>query len=89
MLTADEVALVGGLGGEDNRTFYLYNEDNYWILSPSCYNDSHAFGFTVYTRLDDDSAVRYTKGLRPAISIKSGTPVVKGTGTISDPYVIE
>ena len=28
-------------------------------------------------------------GLRPVVSLKPGTPVVRGSGTVEDPYVIE
>ena len=34
LITADEVIYAGGFGGKENRDFYLYNEKNYWTMTP-------------------------------------------------------
>ena len=88
MITSDEVMLAGGR--ITNTTFYLYTGKDYWTMSPSNFNFD-AFQFLVaynggmYGNYDVYSNYY---GLRPVISLKTGTPVVSGTGTIVDPYII-
>ncbi len=89
MITEDEAVLAGGLAGTQNTTFYLNNESYYWSLSPYNFDNISAYGFYVY----DGGVYRYyvngAYGLRPAVSLKLGTVVSSGTGTVTDPYVIE
>ena len=90
LLTEDEMVLAGGLASSAN-TFYLYNGNtNYWSLSPSNFSFGHASEFT----LGNDGFLGYgiayySYGLRPAISIKPGQLITKGTGTTTDPYIVE
>ena len=90
LLTEDEMVLAGGLAGTTNSSFYLNNSSNYWLLSSYSFSGDAAIVFI----LDNGGALRYsggtsTNGLRPAISLKPGTIVSRGTGTGADPYVIE
>ena len=91
MITADEMVLAGGEVGQPNGTFYLTTGQTYWSLSPNRFgNYDGAYEF----RLSGDGSVatyyvNYSYGLRPSVSLKPGTPVVSGTGTLQDPYVIE
>ena len=89
MITEDEMVLAGGLAGSQSQ-FYLNNGSAYyWSLSPSFFSIDLGFGFTVdYGRITY-GYVTTTSGLRPAVSLKPGTPVASGTGTASDPFVIE
>ena len=87
MLTIDEMVLAGGSGS--TGTFYLNSGSNYyWSLSPSNFFNDYAREFFVRSGLIDYSAVDNSVGLRPAVSLKPGTPVVNGDGTATSPYRI-
>ena len=89
LLTEDEMVLAGGLAGTTNASFYLNNGSNYWSLSPYGFVYSGASEFSLVYGGISYNGVDYTGGLRPAVSLKPGTPVVRGSGTVDDPYVIE
>ena len=88
LLTEDEIVLAGGLAGSSS-TFYLNNgSTNYWSLSPSDFDTCIIDEFVVYYGNIFDLYVTNTYGLRPAVSLKPGTPVVSGDGTTNNPYKI-
>ena len=86
LITADEVAFAGGVYGLNNTSYYLYNNANYWTLSPFDY-DSWACVFRVNSSgyLDDNGWVNYAYGVRPVINLKSAIAIT-GSGTTSDPF---
>lgn len=92
LLTVDEVVFAGGLYGEENSEYYLYNEeiDNlWWILSLSKEDDDTFYPFLVNEKgeiVDNVSGFLY-RGFRPVISLNRNV-LVTGTGTIDDPYVV-
>ena len=45
LITADEVALAGGVNNTTNTNYYLYNSLYFWTLSPACFypNSSGAY----------------------------------------------
>ena len=87
MLTVDEMMLAGGTG--NMGTFYLNSGSNiYWSLSPSHFGYGDAIEFSVYNDGIYYYNVYYSNGLRPAVSLKPGTPVVNGDGTATSPYRI-
>ena len=88
MITEDEAVLAGGLSGTQNTTFYLNNESYYWSLSPYGFNVNRANGFVVSYGGVIDNYVDNPRGLRPAVSLKPGTPVISGDGTVTSPYII-
>ncbi len=95
LLTIDEIVFAGGERYSANTTFYLYeNATNtfWWSLTPGAYGGGDTAvktwgykngGEYVFVDADDTNGA-----LRPAISLKSITAISKGTGTSSDPYVI-
>ncbi len=87
MLTEDEMVLAGGVYGQTNGAFYLTIGNWYWSLSPS-YFDHVADGFILYAGEIYYDAMNFAGGLRPAVSLKPGTPVISGEGTVSSPYRI-
>ena len=89
LLTLDELVLAGGLAGTQNTSFYLNGGSYYWFLSPDSFDERGAREFTMGSGDIRGSDVSNTGGLRPVVSLKPGTPVVKGTGTVNNPYVIE
>ena len=89
MLTEDEMVLAGGVSGQTNGAFYLTTGNWYWSLSPSDFYNDGAREFDLYTYGSVNSNdVYYAGGLRPAVSLKPGTPVISGEGTVSSPYLI-
>ena len=89
LLTEDEIVLAGGVAGVTNGSFYLTSGAPWWSLSPYAFNGSYAFEFYVISLgALSDGYVRNSIGVRPSVSLKPGTPVVSGTGTVTDPYVI-
>ena len=88
LLTEDEMVLAGGLAGSQSQ-FYLNNGSTYyWSLSPFDFYYNDAFEFVVYNGYIDDYHVSNSCGLRPSVSLKPGTPVISGDGTVTSPYVI-
>ena len=91
MITLDEAVLAGATISNKNIKYYLYTGKDYWTMSP---NKFITYGL-VYSI--DDGGMLYSvnvdhsegKGIRPVISIKPGLSVIRGTGTVLDPYVVE
>ena len=97
LLTSDEMTLAGGKGGSSgstSSTFYLASGASYWSLSPYSFSDSYAGVFIVKgfgslsDGIMDNNLVLNPVGLRPAVSLKPGMPVISGEGTALSPYVI-
>ena len=92
LLTVDEVVFAGGLYGEENSEYYLYNEaiDNlWWTLSLSKEDNDTFYPFLVNETgeiVDNISGSLY-RGFRPVISLNRNV-LVSGSGTIDDPYVV-
>ena len=90
MITIDEILLAGGKEGYSS-SFYLTTGQNYWSLSPYYFRSDFAFEFALDSSggvYNGQCYVDNSYGLRPAISLKPGMPVISGTGTVEDPYVI-
>jgi len=94
LLTADEIVLAGGLYGSNNTDYYLNvgSSNYYWALSPSVFNSILAFEFCVYTsgNLNNGHYVLNTVGVRPVVSLASGTSFSSGgDGSETAPFVVE
>ena len=92
LITADEVAMAGGVYKIANSNYYLYNGQYQWSLSPGRFypNSSRA---TVWRVSPSGSLipwdyVAYSLGVRPVINLKVDTLITKGDGTSSAPYKI-
>lgn len=103
LLTTDEAALAGSgynlsAGGAVESTFssnynynsYLRSGADFWLLSPSVRpKNGYAAGFVLTTKGHISySYVGYSFGVRPVISLVSGTRISSGSGTAIDPWVI-
>ncbi len=92
-LTADEAALAGS-GYSASTTPYHTNSFlrsgwNFWLLSPSSIITNSVFSFYLHGNgYLTGGAVHTTDGVRPTISLTSGTTPTSGTGTATDPWVI-
>ena len=90
LITADEVSLAGGVQWTDNKSYYLYTGQGYRALSASFWSSGFAYGFCVGSNGDlDNYSVGDSGGVRPVVSLRTSTLVTSGTGTETDPYVIE
>ena len=90
LISADEVAFAGGVNGSSNSSYYLYNNANYWTMSPSYYRSG--FGANVFI-VSSDGTLNYdrvysTDGVRPVINLKSAIAIT-GSGTTGDPFKVE
>ena len=92
LLTYDEVAMAGADWSSLNSNFYLYNGQDYWLLSSSDIGGS--VGTAYVGRVCSNGGlgsypVNYTIGIRPALSLKNDTVITSGIGTSLDPYIVE
>lgn len=96
LITADEASFAGSgsatatNGSAYNANSYLRSGSNFWLLSPD-YRASNgsARGFTLYSNGHLDYDYVYDgRGVRPAISLTSGTSAVDGTGTATSPWIV-
>ena len=89
LITADEVAMAGGVKGTSNNSYYLYTNQNYWSGSPSGSNgrlSAIASGFDVDSSGYVSSArVDNTYGPRPVVSLSSKAKLL-GNGTWNNVY---
>ena len=93
LITADEMAMAGGVFNTSNTNYYLYNGQYQWSLSPG--------NFDTYRSLADVWAVNPSGslnpwdyvgnsfGVRPVINLKADTLITKGDGTALNPYVVK
>ena len=97
LITADEVAYAGGVstgtGGTSNTSYYLYNGQNYKVMTPYAYfNDSGTTRATLFG-VDTNGVIRRfsnttsSHGVRPVININKNVEL-EGTGTSRDPFKI-
>ena len=90
LITADEVAMAGGVTGysNTNSSYYLYTNQFYWLGSPSYFNGSTATEFGVFSSgILGDGSVGNPSGARPVVSLSSKAKL-SGNGTYSNPYTV-
>ena len=93
LLTADEKAYAGAVFPIANTSYYLYHgDDNCWLLSPYFFYESTAYGFAGFVKTSVNLYANFLttpNGVRPTISLKSGTKIIYGgEGTIVNPYIV-
>ena len=92
LLTVDEVLFAGATINNENKSFYLYNEnitsDVYLMTSAKLLNNTYyPFVLSTTGKIESDVPGTYLRSVRPAITIIK-TAMVTGTGTIDDPYIL-
>ena len=90
LITADEVAMAGGIFDSDNSSYYLYTNQYYWLGSPFYFNSisSRAFEFYVFSSGNVVAdGVTHTYGARPVVSLSSKAKL-SGSGTYNDVYTV-
>jgi len=87
-ITADEAMYAGGKNA-NNTSYYLYNAQNYWTMSPYGWLGGAGVFFVQSGGNFTLSGVNGTLGLRPVINLKTDTVFATGgTGTTDSPYVV-
>lgn len=96
LLTADEASFAGSgrstatQGSAYHYNSYLRSGSGFWLLSPD-YRTSYGGAYGFYLHSDGDlynSYVFNAIGVRPTISLASGTTPASGSGTAIDPWVV-
>ena len=90
LITADELAMAGGLIGSDNSSYYLYTNQTYWSGSPFQFDSSSSSAGEIRVQSEgyisaDSVATAY--GARPVVSLSSKAKL-SGNGTYSNPYTV-
>ena len=91
LIPADEVALAGGVYDIENRSYYLYNGQRYWTLSPfhftSYYSHADIWFVTSSGGLIGNNSTT-SLGVRPVINLKADIKITSGDGTSISPFKI-
>ena len=92
LITADEVAMAGGVYGSsnENSSYYLYTNQPYWLGSPTYFSSSSSLAreFSVSSSgYVDANRVNYRYGARPVVSLSSKAKF-SGSGTYDDVYTV-
>ena len=91
LITADEVAMAGGVYGSSNTnsSYYLYTYQYYWFGSAYYFNSSDdAYGFIVHSSgYLYSNYVDFYNGVRPVVSLSSKAKL-SGSGTYDDVYTV-
>ena len=90
LLTYDEVVYAGGYRNQSNYSYYLYNNTNFWTMSPAGCFAGDANVWHVYTiggiNLNNVDGAYY---LRPVLNLTVNTQISDGDGTKDNPFVIQ
>ncbi len=93
LITADEVALAGGLYGTKNERYYLKTGSYYWTMTPVSFaswtvlaNEFSVFSTGEFSGMRVGSTIG---GLRAVINLKSDVLLAGGNGTMDDPYTVK
>ena len=89
LITADEVAMAGGVYGSSNSSYYLYTNQSSWPGSPSYFNSGGgAYEFAVSSSgYIGTGIVTSGRGARPVVSLSSKAKL-SGNGTYNDVYTV-
>jgi len=89
LITSDEIVFAGGLGGANNTSYYLYTNQKYWTMSPHSLYYQNALVFVIYSngQISNCNNINELLGMRPVINLHSDIELT-GTGTMTDPYVV-
>lgn len=96
LITTDEVSLAGGLTFDletgnyvINQDYYLYNGNYYWTMTPWAFGGGSALVDYVSAGGNLDAAfVYFANAARAVISLNSNA-ISLGSGTMTDPFVVE
>jgi len=91
LITADEVALAGGVYDQINEKYYLNFGVYYWTMSPyyftSYARDAYVWYIYPVGQMDAGNVVR-SMGIRPVLNLKADVQILSGDGTARHPYQV-
>mgnify|MGYP001034486325 CR=1 FL=1 len=89
LLSYDEVIYAGGYQYE-NKLYYLYNGDSFWIMSPAGIDYITPTIWNVNSTGDLYCHYGYTgENIRPVINLTVNTQISDGDGTKENPFVVK
>ena len=92
LITADELAMAGGVYNTSNTNYYLYNGQYQWSLSPGrfipYYSSAYVWNVLPSGALYSWHRVINSFGVRPVINLKADTLITKGDGTALNPFTV-
>lgn len=83
LMSLDEMNLLNNDNARNNSYF-----SGYWLMSPAAFYLSGAMQTEIQSNIGLDY-VEYNNGIRPAISLASGTGYTSGDGSMEKPYVVD
>ena len=85
--------MAGGVYNTENSSYYLYNGQYFWTLSPSLfvsdYSLAEVWSISPLGNLISWSGVYFSFGIRPVINLKSDVKISSGDGTSIAPYIVK
>mgnify|MGYP004454504985 CR=1 FL=1 len=87
LITADEVAMAGGVDNTENSSYYLYTPQDYWLGSPTYSRSGTCESATYSGQVRYEFNLSSEFGARPVISLSSDTKLL-GSGTYNDVYTV-
>ena len=92
LITADEVAMAGGVSNISNSNYYLYNGHSNWTMTPGYFDPygtyASVWGVGQKGELYPWGNTIYYFEICPVINLKADVQITKGDGTALNPYVI-
>jgi hypothetical protein len=90
LITADEVAMAGGIIGSNNNNYYLYTGQKFWTGTSYSFDgyDDYAYEFTIGSLgVLNNYYLTSNNGVRPVISLSSKVKL-SGNGTWNNVYEV-
>ena len=91
LLSYDEVVYAGGYPFQENNSYFLYNLNYSWLMSPSGYSNSN--NAPIWGLDKKGYLVCYVSTslftFRPVINLTADTQISDGDGTKENPFVVE
>ena len=93
LITADEMAMAGGVFNTSNTNYYLYNGQYQWSLSPGHFtpyvSTASVWIVSPSGSLGPWDHVTHSFGVRPVINLRADTQITKGDGTALNPFTVK
>ena len=93
LITADELAMAGGVYNTSNTNYYLYNGQYQWSFSPAHFtfgsSSARVWHVTSSGSLGPWHFVTLFFEVRPVINLKADILITKGDGSALSPFVVE
>ena len=88
LLAMDEAMLAGATYNIENKTHYLYTNNEYFTMTPRNQNNGYS-NYVIAVKANGALGTNNTSGVRPMVSLKAGTRFTSGNGTKNIPYIVE